>query len=500
MQSFAVGRVTQAEGEMEMRIPGTRHLVATGLAAAILAGGAALLAQAAAAMAAERGATAATTRPNVVLILTDDQRWDSLWAQPNVQSLLIGHGTDFRQGFVENPLCCPSRTTILTGKYSHTTGVWGNGGGFAKFTSSGLDKSTVATWLKAAGYRTGLFGKYLNGYCPSNASYIPPGWSRWLVFDGPSNDCGQGGYYGFTVSDQGVHRTLSAATYSTDYLAKAAVGFIKNTSSTQPLFLMLSTKAPHAPYTPPKRYATRFSDLEPYDPASFNEADVSDKPAWVQAIPSWTSTQISNKQKSIKNIYRTLLGVDDAVRQVVDTMQAAGRLSNTLLIYMGDNGEQWGEHRLGGKNDPYMEGIRVPLVIRFDPMGSAARVDTTHIAMNVDIAQTIAAAAGVSAPGAEGSSLLPLLSGTPPPWRSDALAEHLAAAGGLSPTFCEVHSLDWAYTQYSTGEEELYDLGADPLELQNRAQDPTLASILDAERARLHELCQPPPPGFTFSH
>ena len=133
-------------------------------------------------------------------------------------------------------------------------------------------------------------------------------------------------------------------------------------------------------------------------------------------------------------------------------------------------------------------------------MGSTARVDTTHIALNVDIAQTIAAAAGVSAPGAEGTSLLPLLTGTAPSWRTDALAEHTASGGGLSPTFCEVHSLAWAYTQYATGEEELYDLNADPLELQNRASDPALASTLAAERARLHQVCQPPPPGFTFSH
>jgi arylsulfatase A-like enzyme len=412
----------------------------------------------------------------------------------------VARGTDFHQGFVENPLCCPSRATILTGKYSHTHGIWGNGGGFTQFMKRGLDKSTIATWLRAVGYRTGLFGKYLNGYCQTNASYIPPGWSRWLVFDGPTGDCGQGSYYGFTVSDNGVHKTLSSGTYSTDYLATQAANFIKNTSATQPVFVLLAPKAPHAPYTPPTRHATAFSNLAPYQPASFDEADVSDKPAWVRAIAPWSSTQIATKQKSIKNIYRTLLGVDDAVHKVVDTMQDTGRIANTLLIYMGDNGEQWGEHRLGGKNDPYLEGNHVPLVIRYDPVGSTARVDPTHIALNVDIAQTIAGTAGVAAPGAEGQSLLPLLAGQPPAWRQDALSEHIASAGGLSPTYCEVHSLDWAYTQYATGEEELYDLGADPLELENRAADPTLAGVLDAQRARLHQLCQPPPPGFTFSH
>jgi N-acetylglucosamine-6-sulfatase len=208
---------------------------------------------------------------------------------------------------------------------------------------------------------------------------------------------------------------------------------------------------------------------------------------------------VQAKQVNIRKSYQSLLSVDDAVSSVTNALAATGRLQNTVVIYMGDNGEQFGEHRLRGKNTPYMESIRIPLVIRDYRLDGTARSDG-HLVWNADIARTIAAAAEVAAPGAEGSSLAPLVAGEQPPWRTDELAEHIAAAGGLSPTFCEVHSAAWAYTQYSTGEEELYDLAADPFELTNVAQDPADAATLAAERARLHELCRPPPPGFVFSH
>jgi len=445
-------------------------------------------------------AAAPTAPPNIVLVLTDDQRWDTLWSQPVVQANLVDHGTTFTQAFVENPLCCPSRVTILTGQLSHTTGIYGNGNGFAKFRASALDRSTIATWLHAAGYRTALMGKYVNGYCAADAAYVPPGWDRWLVFTGPAGDCGQGGYYGFTLSNDGRRQSIPATgPYSTDYLAEKAVSFVRGTGASRPLFLMLSTKTPHSPYTPPRRYASAFPGLPAYDPPSFNEADVSDKPAWVRAVAPWTPAQVQAKQVNIRKSYQSLLSVDDAVSSVTDALAATGRLRNTVVIYMGDNGEQLGEHRLRGKNAPYTESIRIPLVIRDYRLDGTARIDG-HLVWNADIAQTIAAAAGVAAPGAEGASLVPLVAGERPPWRTDELAEHIAAAGGISPTFCEVHSAAWAYTQYSTGEEELYDLAADPFELTNVAQDPAAAATLAAERAHLHELCRPPPPGFVFSH
>src|SRR5438093_421639 len=116
--------------------------------------------------------------PSIVLILTDDQRWDTLWAMPNVRKQLGGRGVTFTNGFVVNPLCCPSRSSILTGRYSHSTGLYANRGphgGFAHFD----DRSTIATWLDDAGYTTGYFGKYLNGY--QDTTEVPPGWDRWFA-------------------------------------------------------------------------------------------------------------------------------------------------------------------------------------------------------------------------------------------------------------------------------------------------------------------------------
>src|ERR687888_401742 len=128
-------------------------------------------------------ARAAWSRPNIVLTLTDDQPWNSLWAMPAVERRLMAHGVTFKRAFVVNALCCPSRASILTGQYSHSTGVYGNTGPYGGFRSFHGDGSTIATWLNDAGYRTALVGKYLNEY---RGPYIPPGWDHWFAFTGIS--------------------------------------------------------------------------------------------------------------------------------------------------------------------------------------------------------------------------------------------------------------------------------------------------------------------------
>src|SRR5262245_11249060 len=227
------------------------------------------------------------TSPNVVLILSDDQRWDTLWAMPNVQADLVGKGVLFSQSFVTDSLCCPSRTSILTGDYSHTTGIYKNGppnGGFQSFDES----TTIATWLHAAGYRTGLVGKYLNGYYPKNAAHIPPGWDRWFALLQQNSTTTEAAYYyNYSVTDQGVTKTYGAtdADYSTDRFAAQADDFIRTTDASTPLFLAFTPSAPHEPATPPTRYLNSFADLPPYRPPNYNEVDVSDKPAYIQALP-----------------------------------------------------------------------------------------------------------------------------------------------------------------------------------------------------------------------
>ena len=179
------------------------------------------------------GVAPSTTAPNIVLILTDDQRYDELSYLPNVQNLLVANGVTFSNGFVTNPDCCPSRASILTGAYSHTTGIYRNHaphGGFKTFRKSGDDQSTVATWLQGAGYRTALVGKYLNGYKFDNASYVPPGWSRWVGWlDSGDPRAKPGGYYKYALSVDGqpAFYGTSSADYSTDVLSQYATDFIE---------------------------------------------------------------------------------------------------------------------------------------------------------------------------------------------------------------------------------------------------------------------------------
>jgi N-acetylglucosamine-6-sulfatase len=221
----------------------------------------------------------AQARPNIVFIVTDDQRWDTVSAMPQVTESLVGHGVTFSNGFVVNSLCCPSRASILTGRYSHSTRVYDTTpplGGFVSFD----DRSTVATWLHRAGYRTALVGKYLNGYVGRRSRYVPPGWDRWFAM---SFNLQRLGYYGYKLNIDGHLDAQVRDVYSTDLLASAAVRFIRRAPS--PFFLYFAPFAPHPPATPAVRHEDAFPNLEPWRPPSYNEADVSDKPGWLSSYP-----------------------------------------------------------------------------------------------------------------------------------------------------------------------------------------------------------------------
>jgi len=441
---------------------------------------------------------ATTDRPSVVLFLTDDQRWDSLWAMPNVLSLLGGHGVTFTNGFAVDPLCCPSRAAILKGAYPHSTGVYNNEGPYSPFSIFD-DSSTVATWLHDDGYQTALIGKYFNAYDESRAGYVPPGWDRWVAF--AVSDLGGGGYtnYGLSVDGTLTHYGTAAADYSTDVLAGYADTFIRTADPDAPLFLDFTPYGPHEPAEAAPRYANSFSTLAPFRPPNFNEADVSDKPAYIRAIPSLSSSQIAREDLIRRKQYRTLLAEDDAVKTIVDALTATGRMSNTLFVFMSDNGFLYGEHRWGttgamNKQVPYEESIRLPYIVRYDPLTSSPRTDP-NLVLNIDLAPTFAALAGVPAPGAEGMNLLPLLADPSASWRSDFLIEHHLTN---LPSYCAVRSATAMYARYATGEEELYLLTSDPYELVNRASDPSQAALKASMRARARALCSPTPPGYVF--
>jgi N-acetylglucosamine-6-sulfatase len=274
-------------------------------------------------------------------------------------------------------------------------------------------------------------------------------------------------------------------------LARKAANFIRTT--TGPFFLYFAPSAPHYPATPPPRYGTAFSDLAPWRPLSYNEADVSDKPSWVQAIPKLSRTRTAKIDDIRVSQYRSLLAVDDAVRRMLRALRGTGRLRHTMIVFTSDNGKLWGEHRMGGKTVPYEESIRVPLVVRYDPLISSPRQDQ-HVALNIEFAPTFARMAGTTAPGAEGRNLSPLLRGAVTHWRRVFLIEH---AGERVPAYCGSHTRLYSYVKYSTNEEELYDLRADPYQLQNRVTDPSYQPALDRMRTKLQKLCQPPTPGVT---
>ena len=429
------------------------------------------------------------TAPNILLIVTDDQRWDTLWSMPTVQRELAGRGVTFDQMFTTNSLCCPSRASIFTGNFSHTTGVYRNEPPFGAFQSF-RDSSTLATWLHDGGYRTALFGKYIDAYQgDANQGYIPPGWDQWEAFV-------HAGFYDYRLITNGVLTDHGSAPsdYSTTVLGNDATAYVRSAPTTQPLFLEFAPEAPHAPAIPEPRYANAFGDLPTWNPPNMNEADVSDKPAYIRGRPPMDAAALQANQTFRQNQYRTLLSVDDQIAALLQAYRDTGRLQNTMIIFTSDNGLSWGEHRWVKKEVPYDESLRVPLVIRYDPVTGGTASTDHNLVLNADIAPTIAALAGVTHPATDGASMLPLLRDPGAPWRRDFLLEHMEGANPV-PTFCGVRTQGWKYVRYATGEQELYNLTADPYELQNLAGTAANAAEQAALRRRADVLCSPAPPG-----
>jgi N-acetylglucosamine-6-sulfatase len=427
-----------------------------------------------------------TDRPSILLIVTDDQRWDTLWSMPEVQRSLVDRGVNFSESFTTSSLCCPSRASILTGEYPHTTGVYRQTlpyGGFKSFR----DSTTIATQLHDAGYQTGFFGKYLDSYQhDALTGYVPPGWDRWVAFVHS-----QFFDYGLTVDGEVRRREVEPNDYSTDVLAAHTEGFIRRTEG--PVFALFAPAAPHAPAIPAPADAGGFGDLPVWRPPSFDEPDRSDKPMHIRALHPIGPVRTANLEVLRRNQYRSLQAVDRAIGRLLSALDDTGRLHNALVIFTSDNGLLWGEHRWLKKEVPYEEAIRVPLVVRADAIiGQGTRTDD-HLVANIDLAPTIADVAGVTLPGAEGKSLVPLLTETAETWRRALLIEHLRGANPI-PTYCAVRTERYLFVSYDTGERELYDLQADPFELQNLSgEELGIEGKLDTT---LRSLCDPPPPGF----
>jgi N-acetylglucosamine-6-sulfatase len=415
-------------------------------------------------------------RPNILFILADDLRASDLDHMPSVQRLLIEGGVKLTKAWVTRSLCCPSRATILRGQYAHNHKVWVNvepSGGFWNFLDRGLEGSTIATWLNAAGYDTILLGKYLNRYGLDRdgnrapTTHVPPGWDRWHAWEG---------IYGGTDASYKINENGRIVTYrrsqihDTDLHARTAEDFIRNTAGNRPFFMYLAPNAPHDPAYFAPRHANMFSSTPLPRPSSFNEADVSDKPRWVRSRPRLSSARVSDMTQFYRKRLRALQSLDEMVERLVNALSATRQLSDTYVVLTSDNGIYLGEHRLTAKGAAYNASPRVPLLIRGP--GVPRGVTRPQMALNNDLAPTFASWAGVTPPRfVDGRSLAPLLRSSPPTsWRTAFLVEHRRTPEEFAyvraiPNYSALRTARYNYVEYGTGERELYDLNADPTEL-----------------------------------
>jgi N-acetylglucosamine-6-sulfatase len=442
---------------------------------------------------------AAEARPNIVVLMTDDQTLESMSVMPMTRELLGDRGTTFTRSFASYALCCPSRATLFTGQYAHNHGVLSNGlptGGYSR-----LDKSNwLPLWLQAAGYRTMHVGKFLNGYgVVSPPTEVPPGFSDWHGTVDPSTYA----FWGYTVNENGILRTYGAAGepdfYSTDFFARRANELIAAAApSNRPFFLSVAFVAPHSglpaepddprghatPAVAP-RHANAFSSVPVPLTPSWNEADMSDKPVAMQQRRPISAARAVAIQEGYQQRLESLLAVDDAVASIVGTLRSARELDDTVILFTSDNGFFHGEHRVPmGKLLVYEPSIRLPLLMRGPGVPEGAV--RGQLVTNADLSPTILDAAGAR-PGRaqDGRSLFGLLEDPGGQWGRELLIE-----GGTNQglTFTALRNYRWKYVEHTTGEVELYDLERDPDELVSLHADPALAPLRAELATRLAAL------------
>jgi N-acetylglucosamine-6-sulfatase len=436
-------------------------------------------------------------RPNVMVLMTDDQTLESMRVMPGVRRTLADRGTTFTRSFVSFALCCPSRATFLTGQYAHNHGVLGNRpptGGYGR-----LDRrETLPVWLQRAGYRTMHVGKFLNRYGMYLGPYhVPPGWDDWHGSVDPFTY----EYYGTMLNENGTLRTYGSD-YSTDlYAGRAAELIGRAARGDRPFFLSVGFLAPHdggprelddpaglATAVPAPRHRDQFvaEPLPPSVRASFDEADMSDKPAYLREFPSIGQQQAEAIEENYRQRLESLLAVDEAVVAIANALRAVGELDNTLIIFTSDNGFFHGEHRMpNDKMLVYEPSIRVPLIMRGPGVPEGA--ERRQLVTNADLAPTILEVADASATKPQdGSSLLPLLADPRLEWGRDLLIE--GAEGFTVRGFAAIRTYRYVYAEYTTGERELYDLERDPHQLQSLHDDPGYAPVRADLARRLQAL------------
>ena len=399
-------------------------------------------------------------RPNVLVIVADDQRWDTLSAMPKTGRWLKDAGVWFPRAMVTTPLCCPSRSSIFIGDYAHNTGVHDNGDAAWQVIPQA---HTIQDELHGQGYQTGIVGKYFNTWPLANR---PPFFDRWAIFT--PGEQGGGGYFNTVWNVDGTIE--HPATYSTDFVANQGIRFLDafEQRDTQPWFLYLAPFAPHGPATPAPIYAS--APVPPFHPnPAVLEKDRTDKPPW-NLIPTDT---LAESQALRSNQFRSLRSVDDMVGRVMRWLVDHREDRDTLVIYIGDNGVLWGEHGLGHKGYPYLPDLRVPLLMRWPGHIAPGSIDR-RLAANIDLAPTILDATGATPHHpVDGRSLLRSWN------RTDFLAESWQNPNPSfpAPTWGSLVSRRYQYIEYDRNGKliyrEYYDLVHDPWELSNLYADGT---------------------------
>lgn len=483
---------------------GRRTFVVAAVVVALVAVGAVVVVR-------SRGATdvlhteTGARRPNVLVIMTDDQTLESVRVMDNVKSRLMGEGTTFSSAYVSFPNCCPSRATYLTGQYAHNTGVKDNVPPLGGYTKLRAD-DTVALALQRSGYYTAHVGKYLNGWGSNGDITAPPGWDHWYGLIDPTTYR----YFDYAVSDDGVRVDFGSddGDYQTDVLGAEVVETIRAAPADKPWFVSFTPLAPHseqlegaandagtttttAPgaaeefrWAAPKPAPRHQQQLAAKFPrgASFNNLGTG-KPEAIASKPELTEGFQRLIDQGYQKELQTLLAVDEWIGTILDTLEETGQLDDTVIVFTSDNGFFHGEHRLAfQKYHLYEPSVHVPLVIRGGAFPKQGRV--TQLAGNVDLAPTIYALAGVSpSVTVDGIDLAALATGDDPAPGRALLLENDSAGGRVHAE--AIHTGRYVLIEHETGELELYDLQKDPEQLTNLAGDPAAASLLTNLQKRL---------------
>ncbi len=437
-------------------------------------------------------------KPNIIYVLSDDLSWNLVRYMPHVQQM-SKQGTTFSNYFVTDSLCCPSRSSILTGQYPHNTGVFtnnGDDGGYGAFMKNGDEEKCYAPALRKAGYRTGFMGKYLNGYQPKDTSgtdhpYVPPDWNEW--------DVAGNGYpeFNYDLNENGnvVHYGHDPQDYLTDVVSAKAASFIGSSASdSKPFMLELATFAPHAPSTPAPRDANSYPGLKAPRSAAYDRLPAQ-APKWQADLKPLSDKEKTQIDRKFAKRVRSVQAVDRLIGHLEDVLKEKGLADDTYLVFGSDNGFHMGEHRLRpGKQTAFDTDIRVPMMVT-GPDVPAGRT-ASQLVQNTDLNPTFQQLAGLKPSSAvDGLSLVGLFHGSSPKdWRESVLVEHhhpgtskgdpdaAPKESGNPPTYEALRTADSLWVEYADGEREYYDTQADPAELKNLAGSPS-----DGKEKALHE-------------